>query len=162
MVKQTCFPVLAHVHVCVQSFSRVQLFVTPRTVARQAPLSMGFSRQKYWCGLPFPSPGDLPYPRIEPMSPTLAGRLCVFCLFVCLFLTIEPPGKPNLKGSPTFLSPTYNPLVELAIQLSTLSLYSGFIKSVWQHLELKAVYKRGHGELCLPPFCLIASHGLSL
>ena len=58
--------------------------MTPWTVARQAPLSMGFSRQKYWCGLPFPSPGDLPYPRIEPMSPTLAGRLCVF--FVCLFV----------------------------------------------------------------------------
>ena len=42
---------------------------TPRTVARQAPLSMGFSRQEYWSGLPFPSPGDLPYPGIEPGSP---------------------------------------------------------------------------------------------
>ena len=50
------------------------LFVTPRTVAHQAPLSVEFSRQEYWSGLPFPSPGDLPNPGIEPMSlvsPTL-------------------------------------------------------------------------------------------
>ena len=46
-------------------------FVTPWTVARQAPLSMGFSRQEYWSGLPFPSPGDLPNPGIEPGSPAL-------------------------------------------------------------------------------------------
>ena len=45
--------------------------VTPWTVARQAPLSTGFSRQEYWSGLPFPSPGDLPYPEIEPVSPAL-------------------------------------------------------------------------------------------
>ena len=45
----------------------------PRTVAHQAPLSMGFLRQEYWCGLPFPSPGDLPNPGIEPVSPALAG-----------------------------------------------------------------------------------------
>ena len=49
-------------------FSRVQLFVTPWTVAHQAPLSMGFSRQEYWSGVPFPSPGDLPDPGIEPVS----------------------------------------------------------------------------------------------
>ena len=42
--------------------------LTPRTVARQAPLSMGFPRQEYWSGLPFPSPGDLPNPEIEPAS----------------------------------------------------------------------------------------------
>ena len=54
----------------VKSFSRVQLFVTPWTVANQAPPSMGFSRQEYWSGLPFPSPGDLPDPGIEPGSPT--------------------------------------------------------------------------------------------
>ena len=58
----------------VKSLSRVQLFATPWTVARQAPLSMGFSRQEYWSGLPFPSPGDLPNPGIEPESPALAGR----------------------------------------------------------------------------------------
>ena len=46
-------------------------FVTPRTGAHQAPLSMGFPRQEYWSGLPFPSPGDLPDPGIEPMSSAL-------------------------------------------------------------------------------------------
>ena len=58
-------------------FSHVQLFVTPWTVTHQAPLSMGFSRQVYWIGLPFPSPGDLPNPGVEPaslISLALAGR----------------------------------------------------------------------------------------
>ena len=50
-------------------YSRFRLFVTPWTVARQAPLSMGFSRQEYWSGLPCPPPGDLPDPGIEPVSP---------------------------------------------------------------------------------------------
>ena len=57
-------------------FSCVCLFVTKWTIARQAPLSMGFSKQEYWSGLPFPSPGDLPNPVIEPlsvMSPALTG-----------------------------------------------------------------------------------------
>ena len=48
--------------------SRVRLFATPWTVARQAPLSMGFSRQEYWGGLPSPPPGDLPNPGIDPVS----------------------------------------------------------------------------------------------
>ena len=55
-------------------FSCVQLFVTPWTVARQAPLLMGFSRQEYWSGLPCPSPEDIPDPGIKPVSHT-AGRL---------------------------------------------------------------------------------------
>ena len=50
---------------------------TPWTIARQAPLSMEFSRQEFWSGLPFPSPGDLPDPGIEPVSPTLAGGLFI-------------------------------------------------------------------------------------
>ena len=57
-------------------FNQVQLFATPWTVAHQAPLSMGFSGQEYWSGLPCPPPGDLPDPGIEPvslMSPALAG-----------------------------------------------------------------------------------------
>ena len=70
----------------VKSLSRVRLFVTPWTVAYQAPPSMGFSRQDYWSGLPFPSPGDLPNPGIEPWSPTLEADA----------LTSEPPGKPNI------------------------------------------------------------------
>ena len=53
----------------VKSLSRVRLFATPRTVAYQAPPSMGFSRQEYWSGLPFFSPGDLPHPGIKPGSP---------------------------------------------------------------------------------------------
>ena len=54
-------------------FSHVQLFVTLGTVTRQAPLSMGFSRQEYWSGLPRPPPGDLPDSRIEPASLLLAS-----------------------------------------------------------------------------------------
>ena len=52
----------------VKLLSRVQLFATPWTVAHQAPPSMEFSRQEYWSGLPFPSPGDLPDPGIKPRS----------------------------------------------------------------------------------------------
>ena len=60
-------------------FSHVQLFAIPWTVARQARLSMGFSRQEHWSGLPFPPPGNLPDPGIEPaslMSPALAEDQC--------------------------------------------------------------------------------------
>ena len=67
----------------VKWLSRVQLFATPWTVARQAPLSMEFSRQEYWSGLSFPSPGDLPHPWIKPTSPA----------FQSYSLTL-PPGKP--------------------------------------------------------------------
>ena len=67
-----------------KSLSRVRLFATPWTVTYQAPPSMGFSRQEYWSGLPFPSPGHLPDPGIEPGSPTLQANA----------LTSEPPGKP--------------------------------------------------------------------
>ena len=55
----------------VQSLSCVLLFATPWMVAHQAPLLMGFSRQEYWSGLPFPTPGDLPNPVIKPASPAL-------------------------------------------------------------------------------------------
>ena len=59
------------VKVKVRLLSHVRLFATPWTVAYQALLSMGFSRQEYWSGLPFPSPGDLPNPGIAPESPAL-------------------------------------------------------------------------------------------
>ena len=62
---------LIHMKVKVKSLGLVRLFATPRTVAYQALPSMGFSRQEYWSGLPFPSPEDLPDPGIEPRSPTL-------------------------------------------------------------------------------------------
>ena len=71
--------------------------VTPGTVAHQTPLSLGFSRQEYWSGLPFPSPVDLPDPGIEPTSPALADR----CLFVCLFLFVLPLSH---QGSPVLFS----------------------------------------------------------
>ena len=59
--------------VCVQSFSHVPLFATSWTIAHQTPLSMEFSRQEYWSGLPFPTPGDLPGPGVELASKALAG-----------------------------------------------------------------------------------------
>ena len=65
-----------------KSLSRVRLFATPWTVAYQAPLSMRFSRQEGWSGLPLPSPGDLPDPGIEPGSPALQADA----------LPSEPPG----------------------------------------------------------------------
>ena len=57
-----------------KSLSHVRLFMTPWTVAYQDPPSMGFSRQEYWSGLPFPSPGDIPDPGIEPGSPVLQAN----------------------------------------------------------------------------------------
>ena len=70
-----CVCVCARVHP-LSRFSRVRLFATLWTAARQAPLSMGFSRQECWSGLPCPPPGDLPNPGIKPVSlssPALAG-----------------------------------------------------------------------------------------
>ena len=66
-----------HWIVVVESLSHVQLFATPPTITRLAPLSMGFSRQEYWSGFPLPSPGDLPDPGMEPNSPALAGRFFI-------------------------------------------------------------------------------------
>ena len=74
-------------------FSRVWLCATPWTVAHQAPLSMGFSRQEYWSGLPCSPPGDLPDPENEPEFLRIAALVGGFCLFVCL-LPLEPPRKP--------------------------------------------------------------------
>ena len=69
----------------VKSLSCVRFFATPWTIAYQAPLSKAFSRQEYWSGLPFPSPGDLPEPGNEPRSPAFQADT----------LPSEPPGKPN-------------------------------------------------------------------
>ena len=70
-----------------QSLSRVQLSATLWTVARQNPLSMEFSRQEYWSKQPFPSPGDLPDPKIKFQSSALLAD----------YLQSEPPGKPNYR-----------------------------------------------------------------
>ena len=94
---------VSYLKVKVKLFSRVRLFATPWTVVYQAPPSMGFSREEYWSGLPFPSPVDLPDPGIEPESPVLQADA----------LTSEPPGKPHthLEPNPKHLlrwaCPTY-------------------------------------------------------
>ena len=75
---------LPSLKVKVKLLSRVGLFATPWTIAYQVPPSMGFPRQEYWSGLPFPS-GDLPNPEIEPGSPALQADA----------VTSEPPGKPS-------------------------------------------------------------------
>ena len=69
-----------------KSLSHVQLFATPWAVACQAPLSVGFSRQEYWSGFPFPSPGDLPNPGIKPRSNAFQADA----------LSSEAPGKPRV------------------------------------------------------------------
>ena len=78
-----------------KSLSCVPLFVTPKTVANKAPLSMGFSRPEYWSGLPCPPPGDLPNPGIKPRSPTLQVDS----------LPTEPSGKPKESIGERYLPP---------------------------------------------------------
>ena len=73
----------------VKSLSHIRLFVTTWTITYQAPLSMGFSSPGYWSGLPFPSPGDLPDPGVEPRSPTLQANA----------LPLETPGRLNSLGN---------------------------------------------------------------
>ena len=90
-----CVCVSARLLLCSQS--HVQLFATPWTVACQAPLSKGFSRQENWSGLSFPSPGDLPGPGIKPeslASPALAGRF---------FTTVPHPKTQKIcANAPSF------------------------------------------------------------
>ena len=71
------------------AYSVVSDSAIPWTTAFQDPLSMGFPRREYWSGLPFPSPGDLPYPGLKPASPALVDR----------FFTTEPLGKSTLANS---------------------------------------------------------------
>ena len=78
--------------VCV--LSRVQLFATPWTVAHQALLSMGFSRQEFWIGLPFPPSGDLPDPVIEPLSLEV-----LHCRWI-LYQSLSHQGIPNIPQVP--------------------------------------------------------------
>ena len=87
-------------------FSRVPLFAAPCTVAYQAPLSMGFSRQEHWSGLLFPSPGDLPHAGIEPESLALQAD----------FLSCEPTGKlsqiQNIDRIISFFVPEHHALMQ--------------------------------------------------
>ena len=83
---------------------------TPWTVARRAPLSMGFFRKEHWNGLPFPSPGDFPDPGIEPTSPALAGR----------FSTAEPPRKPKTSHKGGQIENAVSNLIRTATSFSLL------------------------------------------
>ena len=94
-----CVCVCVCVCVCACALSRVQPFVTPRTVTHQASLSMGFPRQESWSGLPFPTPGNLPNPGMEPRSPALAGG----------FSATEPPGKPKFTRGHQCTLPDHPP-----------------------------------------------------
>ena len=84
-------PLCVCVSVCVraQSLSSIDLFVTPWTIACQAPLFVGFPRQEYWSGLSFPPPGDLPDPGIEHVSPVSTALANGFNIML-------PPGKPKV------------------------------------------------------------------
>ena len=82
-----------HTTCALSHFSRVQLFVTPWTVACRAPLSMGFSGQENWSGLPCPPPGDLPDPGIKPMSPALQVD----------FLPLSHQGNPYVYNIHTYI-----------------------------------------------------------
>ena len=93
----------------VKSLSRFRLFATPWAVAYQPPPSMGFSGQEYWSGLPFPSPGDLPNPGMEPRSPALQADT----------LTAELPGKPQHYIDDTKIQRTWNLIIEKLFKLVT-------------------------------------------
>ena len=97
---------------------------TPGTAAHQAPLPMGFPRQEHWSGLPFPSPGDLPDPGIQPGSPASAGG----------FFTTEPPGKPPHRSKACFRF--HNPNVVLQIRHIDNKIYTTF------HIYLNTVFPK--------------------
>ena len=84
---------------CTQSLGHVSLFRTPWTIAHQAPLSMGFSRQEYWSGLPFPSPGDLPEPGTKPVCPVSPALQSDY-------FTTEPQGCPLHMLNSNLLDPS--------------------------------------------------------
>ena len=115
-----------------QLLSCVQLFVTPRTVACQAPLSMGLSRQEYWSGFPFSSPGDLSHPGIEAASSALAGG----------FFTIVPLGKSKAMSSTPQSS--LSPSKQFSLFMFP-SLYISFACS-------KTSYEFGHTPSCMASF----------
>ena len=113
--------------------------MTPWTVARQAPPSMGFSRQEYWSGLPFPPPGDLPNPGIEPTSPVSPA-------LPADSLPAEPLGKPSQEASKfpkgkntvSISAPTVDGILELEAMFAVLScrhpppLYMGGSGGPWR------------------------------
>ena len=103
--------------VVIQSLSNVCLFVTSWTVTCQTLLSMGFSRQKYWNGLSFPSPGDLPKPEIEPVFPALTGG----------FFIPELPEKPAYIYIYMYIYSIYVTLYTLYMLLYIIYIYKVYI-----------------------------------
>ena len=101
-------------------FSCVQLFGTLWTVAHQASLSMGFSRQEYWSGLPCPPQGDLPDPGIEPVSPALQADS----------LPLEPPGKPHRTHSNVYKSMLFSQFIPSSLSHMSKSLFSISVSSI--------------------------------
>ena len=148
-----------------KSFSHVRLFVTPWTVAHQAPLSMRFSRQEYWTGLPFSSPGDLPDPGIEPKCPTLQAEA----------LTSEPPGKPKPPSCPLTAHKNLFPFNIESLGLNFPTLFQ-IILFHWDELQTLCAYSllsflsRAYKAICLssrdipPPWvgCWVGTAALGL
>ena len=122
-----------------KSLNRVRLFATLWTVvhqAHQAPQSMGFSRQEYWSGLPFPSPGDLPDPGIEPRSPALKADA----------LTSEPPGK--LCGECKLVQPLWRTVWRFLEKLDIELPYDPAIPLLGIHTEETRIER----DTCTPKF----------
>ena len=123
-----------------KSLSRVQLFATPWTVAYQAPLSMGFSRHEYWSGVPFPSPGDLPDPGIEPRSATLQADT----------LPSEPPGKFRIHNKAPYchqvecLPISFSDLSTLTLKMIFRS-WGAMLEGLSDHLWHCLLYKEETG-----------------
>ena len=131
---------LLKVKVKVKSLSRVRLFATPWTVAYQAPPPVGFSRQEYWSGLPFPSPGDLPNPGIKPGSPALQADA----------LPSEPPDgkKPLVKVKKPLVNVKYFFILKNSLETDAVFLH--IIKVCVTLLKSQ----------CPVICCFVASHGL--
>ena len=126
--------------VCVLShFSHVQLLATPWTVAYQASLSMGFSRQEYWSGLPFPPPGDLPNPRIKPASlssPTLAGR------FFTTSTTWESENRSVMSYSVTSMGCTVHGILKARILEGVAFSFSRGSSQAWDRTQVSRIIGR--------------------
>ena len=122
----------------VKSLSCVQLFATPWTITYQTPLSMGFSKQEYWSGFPFLSPGDLPDPGIKPRSPALQADA----------LPSEPPGKPKNVQTIVQLH-SFHILARLCSKSFKLCFSSTWTENFQMYkLDLE---KAGEAEIKLPP-----------
>ena len=129
---------------CAGMFRRVWLFVTPWTVNSQAPLSMIFSRQQYWSGLPFPPPEDLPNPGIEPASPESPA-------LVCRFFTTEPPAKPMTShkwSAQSFSRVRLSVTPWIAARQASLSITNS--RSSLKLMSIESMMPSSHLILCRP------------